>query len=90
MAVVHFTSHLSKFFPGLREVNVEAVTVAELVQRLDERHPGIASYLIEDHGGLRKHVNIFVNQNLIRDRTTLRDPLTDNAEVHILQALSGG
>lgn len=90
MAVVRFTSHLSKFFPGLRELNVDAVTVAELVERLEERYPGIASYLIEDHGGLRKHVNIFVDQTLIRDRKSLTDPLTSNAEVHILQALSGG
>lgn len=90
MAIIRFTSHLSKFFPGLRELEVDAVTVAELVERLDERYPGIASYLIEDHGGLRKHVNIFVNQMLIRDRTSLTDTLTSNAEVHILQALSGG
>lgn len=90
MAVVRFTSHLSKFFPGLCELNVDAVTVAELVERLEERYPGIASYLIEDHGGLRKHVNIFVDQTLIHDRKSLTDPLTSNAEVHILQALSGG
>lgn len=90
MAIVRFTSHLSKFFPGLRQVELDAATVAQLIQRLDERYPGIASYLIEDHGGLRKHVNIFVNQTLIRDRKSLTDSIPSNAEVHILQALSGG
>ncbi|MCE7933465.1 MAG: molybdenum cofactor biosynthesis protein MoaD [Chlorobi bacterium CHB2] len=90
MAVVRFTSHLSTFFPGLRQVTVEASTVAELVQSLDREYPGIASYLVEDHGGLRKHVNIFVDQMLIRDRKQLSDALTSGSEVHILQALSGG
>lgn len=71
-------------------MELDAATVAQLIQRLDERYPGIASYLIEDHGGLRKHVNIFVNQTLIRDRKSLTDSIPSNAEVHILQALSGG
>jgi len=90
MAVVRFTSHLAKFFPGLGELVVDAGTVAELIQRLEDHYPGISAYLTEDHGGLRKHVNIFVDQMLIQDRKQLSDRLSSNAEVHILQALSGG
>jgi len=90
MANVQFTRHLNRFFPELSEGEVEAKSVAELVQQLDERFPGFAGYLLEDDGSLRKHVNIFVENTLIEDRRKLSDALDENSNVYIMQALSGG
>jgi len=90
MARVHFTRHLNRFFPELREGEGQAATVAELVGRLDARFPGLAGYLLEDDGSLRKHVNIFVENTLIADRRALSDRLDENSSVYIMQALSGG
>ena len=91
MPAVKFTTHLEKFFPGVTKgVTVESATVAEVVAALDGRFPGLAAYLVDEQGSLRKHVNIFVDDDLIVDRQRLTDPLTDSNRVYIFQALSGG
>ena len=90
MANVAFTRHLQRFFPSLTECEVPATTVREVIAELDRLHPGLASYLLDETGKLRRHVNIFVGEEPIHDRTTLTDPLTPDARVFILQALSGG
>ncbi|MBZ0289398.1 MAG: MoaD/ThiS family protein [Anaerolineae bacterium] len=91
MPAVKFTTHLEKFFPGVTSgVRVEAQTVAEVVTALDQRFPGLAAYLVDEQGALRKHVNIFVDDDLIHDRQKLSDPITDSNRVYIFQALSGG
>jgi hypothetical protein len=90
MARVSFTRHLRRFFPDLHDTAVEARDVAELVELLEVRHPGLAHYLVDDAGHLRKHVNVFVDGTLISDRARLGDPLGPDSEVHVMQALSGG
>lgn len=91
MAQVRFTSHLKRFFPDL--TNGEVVpggTVSEVVAALDERHPGLGSYLVDERGALRKHVNIFVGDTLVSDPERLQDPVTSDTLLYIFQALSGG
>jgi hypothetical protein len=39
---------------------------------------------------VRKHMAIFVNNELIADRVSLSDPVPDHAEIYVVQALSGG
>jgi hypothetical protein len=90
MPIVRFTPHLSRFFPGLAETRVPGRSVAEAIRALEQRHPGISGYLTEDHGALRKHVNVFVNSSPVADRGTLSDAVGDDDELFILQALSGG
>ena len=90
MAKVEFTNHLKRFFPTLGPQTLPATTVAELVQALDGRFPGIVGYLVDERGSLRRHVNIFVDGELVVDRVGLGDPLGDTSEVFIAQALSGG
>lgn len=92
MVVVHLTRHLYSFFPHLegRELAVEASTVAEVVRALEGLAPGIGFYICDERGRLRRHVNVFVGKQMIRDRGALTDPLAPGDEVHILQALSGG
>ena len=90
MASVKFTPHLKRFFPDLQEIDIEAETVAELVQAVDARWDGIADYVVDEQGRLRKHVNIFVDGELIYDKETLSDKVNENSKIFIMQALSGG
>ena len=46
--------------------------------------------MTDERGSLRKHVNIFVDEELLADRAALSDPLGRDARVFIMQALSGG
>jgi sulfur-carrier protein len=90
MPVVSLTRHLQRFFPTLAEGEVAGATVRDLIDELDRRHPGLASYLIDERGRLRRHVNVFVGDEPIRDREALSDPVAPADRVSILQALSGG
>lgn len=91
MAQIRFTSHLKKFFPDLKNgEHVDGTTVAELIAALDRRHPGLAHYVVDERGTLRKHVNIFIGDSLINDPERLLDPVAEGTTVFIMQALSGG
>lgn len=90
MVEVRFTRHLVRFFPGLGALSVRAGTVAQVVAQADEAFPGLARYLVTEAGGLRQHVNVFVDGELVADREKLSDTVTDGSEVFVMQALSGG
>lgn len=91
MAKVKFTRHLVRYFPTLGDV-VEARghTVAEVIADLNRQYPGLADYIIDERGSLRRHVNIFLDKDLIQDRQTLQDAVAQDERVYIFQALSGG
>ena len=92
MVAVHLTPHLFTFFPQLagKPIEVTASTVGQVVRALEDLAPGIGFYICDERGCLRRHVNIFVDKELIRDRRGLSDAVAAGAQVHILQALSGG
>jgi hypothetical protein len=90
MPFVTLTRHLERFFPSLMAGEVPGATVRELIDELNRRHPGLASYIVDDTGKLRRHVNVFVGEEPIRDREQLSDAVGPDDKVFILQALSGG
>lgn len=90
MARVKFTSALKRFFPELKEIQVKASTVREVVNQLEHHYPGLENYLVDDAGRLRQHVNIFVQEALVHDRVQLSDAVQPQDEIMIFQALSGG
>jgi molybdopterin synthase sulfur carrier subunit len=92
VAKVELTKHLYTFFPDLegKELVVEASTVAEVVRAMEAIAPGFAFYVCDERGRLRRHVNIFVEDEAIADRNALSDRVGPSSRVFILQALSGG
>lgn len=90
MVKVKFTSALKRFFPTLSETSVKANNIRDVIEALEKAHPGLSDYLVDDAGRLRQHVNVFVKDDLIKDRIRLSDQLKENDEVLIFQALSGG
>ena len=91
MPSVNFTTHLQRFFPTLKQgMFADGQTVAEVILSLEQQHPGLAAYIVDERGALRKHVNIFVNDELVIDRVGLSDAVDPKTRVFIFQALSGG
>jgi molybdopterin synthase sulfur carrier subunit len=90
MPTVKFTYALKRFFPGLTDTPATGSTLAAILQEMDARYPGVRSYLLDEQGGLRPHVNIFIGGMLIKDRIALSDPFPDDSEIYVMQALSGG
>ncbi len=90
MAKVNFTQALKRFYPDLKSIEIDCDRALDLVNALNDYHPGIKGYLVDETGELRKHVNIFIGEQLIKDRKTLTDKINPTDTVYIMQALSGG
>lgn len=90
MPVVKFTTNLKRFYPDLAPLDVKATTVAEALEAVEQNHQGLKDYIVDENGELRKHVNIFIGNDMIQDRLALGDALGDQDEMYIMQALSGG
>jgi sulfur-carrier protein len=78
---------LLRLFPGAeRELVLSAGTVAELLDALEARWPGMRDRLCDTRPAIRKHIRIFVDGT----PASLDTPLPPGAEVFILTAMSGG
>jgi sulfur-carrier protein len=89
MVRVSFTPHLHRFLDAPARM-VDASTVADALAQVFADNPRLRGYILDEHGVVRQHVTIFVNDAPIHDRRTLSDRLGADAEVFVLQALSGG
>jgi hypothetical protein len=65
-------------------------TVREVLDAVFADNGPARSYVLDDQGGLRHHMLVFVDGSLIRDRAALSDAVTADGEVYVMQALSGG
>ncbi len=72
---------------GAEVVEVAATTVAELVDILEERYPGIKERLVVD-GRIRPHIAVSVNNEITH--RGLRQKLHAPSEIHFVPAMSGG
>ncbi|WP_232849025.1 ubiquitin family protein [Amphritea pacifica] len=92
MTRVEITPHLYRFFPMLenREICIPEVSVAEVIQAIDRIAPGFCDYILDEHGALRRHIMLSINETVVIDRKTLSDRIPDNGTLFIFQALTGG
>jgi len=71
-------------------VDVKGATVREVLDSVFAANEKARGYVLDDRGGLRRHMVVFVNGQAVKDRVTLGDGVPDGAEVYVMQALSGG
>lgn len=90
MTIIHFTSNLEQFFDNLSSITIEGNNIKEVLLNIEKNFNGISNYILDDNGSLRQHVNIFINNQMIEDRTKLTDTVKPDDEIYIMQALSGG
>jgi molybdopterin synthase sulfur carrier subunit len=65
-------------------------TVAAALEQVFRDNPRLRGYVLDDQGAVRKHIAIFVNGELVKDRDHLTDPISEGSEIYVMQALSGG
>jgi molybdopterin converting factor small subunit len=84
---VHLPSTLTPLFPGLgRKHELDAATVADAIDRLDERHPGLRDRLCDPGPKLRSHIHVYVD----KERADLASPLRAGSRIDVIAAISGG
>lgn len=67
-----------------------AGSIADVLCSVNKIAPGFTDYLLDEHGALRRHVNLSINEAIVIDKKTLSDRVPDDGTVYIFQALSGG
>ena len=88
VATVWIPSLLRSFTGGLAEVNVPGNSMRELIDGLEQRYPGIQARLLTEEGRVKPNIAVVVDG--VNSKQGLRQPLSDNSEVHFVPAMAGG
>lgn len=83
-------SALKQFADGNDTIELEGERVGPVLDALTKGFPQLKTHLIGDDGQLRNFVNVFVNDENIRDLQQQQTPVNDGDEVLIVPAVAGG
>ena len=86
MAVVSLHGPLRSLAGRQSEHEVPGETVLALLRALESRHPGLAGWVLDEPGRIRRHINVFVNG----ERATEPTPVSASDRVEVLPAITGG
>jgi molybdopterin converting factor small subunit len=89
MGRITFTANLQRHLPA-PEAGFTGRTVRAALEEVFAANPRLRSYIVDEQGRLRQHVNVFINDRALTDRIGLSDALAETDEVFVFQALSGG
>jgi sulfur-carrier protein len=87
---VRIPAQLRTLTGGSGEIPVEGSTVGEVLKGLDAAHPGFAERLYDAEGGLRRFVNVFLDEEDVRFLDGLATPVVDGQTLSIVPAVAGG
>jgi len=89
MARVVFTSNIQRHVI-CPDADAPGQTVRQVLENVFAKNSQARSYVLDDQSALRKHMTIFVDGQMVRDRKRLEDAVRETSVIHVLQALSGG
>lgn len=81
---------LQETVQGRRELQLNGLTVRDLLDEVRRKYPVLFSCVCDETGAVRRHINLFVNHDFLRDREGLDTKLKPGDVVSVFQAVSGG
>ena len=87
MVTVFVPTMLLALTYGVKQVNVEASNVRQVIDRLDEAFPGIKERLV-DEGQIRSNLAVAIDGEVAR--LGLMEKVQTSSEVHFVPAIAGG
>ena len=97
MAKLVLASALARWLPpGVAAADSEFVvelpgkSVGEVLEGLFALHPKLRGYVVDERGAPRRHVALFVDGEALQPKDDLARGLRADAELYVMQALSGG
>jgi sulfur-carrier protein len=86
---VTFAASLQRHIPCAPQ-NVSPASLRDVLQAALQAAPDLKHYVFDDQGNIRKHVAVFINKNLLANRSDLTQNITAGDHVLVVQALTGG
>ena len=90
MPTLRVPTLLKYYLNDQTEVTVSGQTVAETLADLVRQFPIIQSHLFDTSGKVRRHINLFINAENIRDLNGLETVVGENDVVKVLPSVTGG
>ena len=87
MVTVFVPTMLQPLTGGVKQLDIEARNVRQLVDQLDQLYPGLKDRLIEE-GQIRRNLAVSIDGEIAR--LGLMERLKENSEVHFVPAIGGG
>ena len=87
---VRIPTPLRRVTSGVDRVELEARTLQECIDSLEARFPGVRERLLDESGGLREFVNVYLNGEDVRFLQGLGTTTKSGDEVSIVPAVAGG
>jgi sulfur-carrier protein len=87
---IHAPGPLRTYCAGTEQFSLAAYTVRAALEELERSQPALYRNICDETGTLRRHLNVFVNSDNIRDLDGVDTRLTAGDMVTILPAVSGG
>jgi sulfur-carrier protein len=75
---------------GQSEVKVEGTTVGEILRKLDSQFKGFGERVLDDGKNVKRFINVFVNEDNIRDKKELDTEVKAGDTISILPSIAGG
>jgi adenylyltransferase/sulfurtransferase len=75
---------------GSSQIPMSASTVRAALQGLERTHAALYRNVCDETGAVRRHLNVFVNSDNVRDRDGLDTALSPGDVLTFLPAVSGG
>lgn len=90
MATVLVPTPLRRLTGGQSKVEVDGADVGALIRAIDSQFPGVADKVLDGDGNVKRFINIFVNDDEIRQLEGLATPVDARDKVSIVPAMAGG
>jgi adenylyltransferase/sulfurtransferase len=87
---VYIPTPYRKFTGNTARVEVQQGDVLSLIRELEARYPGLRERILASDGTLYRHLNIYVNDQLVEDLQGVQTPLRDGDQVAVIPAIAGG
>ena len=87
---IHVFGQLREYCGGATELSVSARTVRSSLEHLERDQPLLYRNLCDETGKVRRHLNVFVNTENVRDLDGIDTALNTGDVVTFLPAVSGG
>ncbi len=81
---------LRKLTNGQSKVQLNGVSVADLIERAETQYPGFRERVLDSDGEVKRFINVFVNGVDIRTLQGKATPVKDGDEVSVIPAMAGG